>query len=42
MREHEYTRHDDKAPFWLAPKGDDSRFDFYVAMNGRHDWCDLE
>ena len=21
----------------LAPKGDDGRFDFYVAVNGRHD-----
>jgi hypothetical protein len=26
----------------LAPKGDDGRFDFSVAMNGRNDWRDLE
>ena len=25
-----------------APKRDDGRFDFYVAMNGRNDWHDLE
>ena len=27
---------------WLAPEGDDGRFDIYVAMNGRSDWHDLE
>jgi hypothetical protein len=26
----------------FLPKGDDGRFDFYVAMNGRDDWQDLE
>ena len=38
----EYIRHDDKAGFRLAPKGDDGRFDFYVAVNVRNDWRDLE
>jgi hypothetical protein len=33
---------DDKAASRLAPKGDDGRFDFYVAMNGRNDRLDLE
>jgi hypothetical protein len=33
---------DDKAAARLAPKGDDGRFDLYVAMNGRNDWHDLE
>ena len=42
MRDHECIRHDDKAASRLAPKGDDGRFDFYVAMNGRNDWHDLE
>ena len=28
-------RLDDKAASRLAPKGDDGRFDLYVAMNGR-------
>ena len=41
MRGRESTR-DDKAAARLAPKGDDPRFDLYVAMNGRHDWRDLE
>jgi hypothetical protein len=27
---------------FLAPKGDDGGFDFYVATNGRSDWLDLE
>jgi hypothetical protein len=35
-------RQDDKAASWLVPKGDDGRFDFYVAMNRRNDWHDLE
>jgi len=26
----------------LAPKVHDGRFDFYVAMNGRSDWRDIE
>jgi hypothetical protein len=42
MRDHESTRHDDKAASRLARKGDDGRFDLYVAMNGRDDWHDLE
>jgi hypothetical protein len=42
MREHENIWHDDKAAFRLAPKGDDGRFYIYVAVNGRHDWHDLE
>jgi hypothetical protein len=42
MRGREHTRHDDKAASRLAPKCVDGRFDFYVAMNGRHDWLDLE
>jgi hypothetical protein len=42
MRAQEYIRHDDKAASWLAPKGGEGRFDFYVAMNGLNDWHDLE
>ena len=42
MREREYIRHGDKADSRLAPKGDDGRFDLYVAMNRRNDWLDLE
>jgi hypothetical protein len=42
MRDHEWIRHDNKAPSRLAPKGDDGRFDLYVAMNGRNDRLDLE
>jgi hypothetical protein len=30
------TRGDDKTSSWLAPKGVDGLFDFYVAMNGRN------
>ena len=37
MRNREYIRHDDEATSRLAPKGDDGRFDFSVAMNGRND-----
>jgi hypothetical protein len=33
MRPHESIRHDDKTASRLAPKGDDGRFDLYVAMN---------
>jgi hypothetical protein len=42
MRDREYIRDDDKAASRLAPKGDDGRFDVYVAVNGRSDWRDLE
>jgi hypothetical protein len=28
----------DKAASRLAPEGNDGRFDFFVAMNGRNDW----
>jgi hypothetical protein len=42
MRIREHIRHDDKAASRLALKGDDGPFDFYVAMNGRNDWLDLE
>jgi hypothetical protein len=42
MRERERIGHDDKAASRLAPKGDDGRFDFYVAVNGRNGWLDLE
>jgi hypothetical protein len=42
MRDREYIRHNDKATSGLAAKGDDGRFDFSVAMNGRCDWHDLE
>ena len=42
MHGRECIRHDDKAASWLAPKGDDGRFDFYVVMNVRNDWRDLE
>jgi hypothetical protein len=37
MCERECGRRDDKAASRLAPKGDDGRFDLYVAMNGRRD-----
>jgi hypothetical protein len=42
MRAHESTTQDDKATSRLAPEGNDSRFDFYVVMNGRGYWRDLE
>jgi hypothetical protein len=42
MRAREWIRRDDKAASWLAPKVHDGRFDFYVAMNGRSDWRDIE
>ena len=42
MRDREYFRDDDKPALRLAPKGDDGGVDFYVAMNGRNDWHDLE
>jgi hypothetical protein len=42
MSDHEYIRTDDEAASRLAPKVDDDRFDFYVAMNGGKDRHDLE
>ena len=42
MHARECIRQDYKAASRLAPKGDDGRFDLYVAMNGRNDWHDLE
>jgi hypothetical protein len=42
MRHRECIWHDDKAASRLAPKGDDGRFHFYVAMNVRNDQLDLE
>ena len=42
MHVHERIRCDDKAASRFALKGDDGRFDFCVAMNGRNDWHDLE
>jgi hypothetical protein len=42
MQDRECIRHDDKAASRLAAKGDDGRFDFYVSVNGRSDWHDLE
>ena len=42
MRGHERIRNDDKAASRLAPKGDDGRFDFCVAVNECSDWHDLE
>jgi hypothetical protein len=42
MRDQERIRHDDKAASRLTPKGRNGRFDFYVAMNRRNDWHDLE
>ena len=38
----EHIRQDDKAASRLAPKGNDGRFDFCVAMNLRNDGHDLE
>src|SRR5215471_7547552 len=42
MHGREYIRYDDKAASGLMPKGDDGHFNFYVAMNGRTDWHNLE
>ena len=42
MCERESTRYGEKPASRLAPKGDNGRFDFYVAMNGRNDWRELE
>jgi hypothetical protein len=42
MRPRECIRVDDKAASRLAPKGDEGRFDFCVAMNGRNDRLNLE
>jgi hypothetical protein len=41
MRDHEYIPYDNKAASRLPPKGDDGRFDFYIAANGHNDWHDL-
>jgi hypothetical protein len=35
MHIREHIRHNDKAASRRAPKGDDGRFDFYIAANGR-------
>jgi hypothetical protein len=35
MHAHESIRHDHKAASRLAPKGDDGRFDLYVAVAPR-------
>jgi hypothetical protein len=37
MRERKSIRDENNAASRLAPKGDDGRFHFYVAMNGRSD-----
>jgi hypothetical protein len=42
MRGRECARRHDKAATWLAPKGIDGRFNFYVTMNGCNQWHDLE
>ena len=42
MPDRECIPYGDKAASRLAPKGDDGRFDLYVAMNGRNDRLDLE
>jgi hypothetical protein len=42
MHIHKHLRHDDKTASRLARKGRNGRFDFYVAMNERRDWLDLE
>jgi hypothetical protein len=42
MNGRERIRHDEKAASRFAPKGDDSHFDLYVAVNGRSGRRDLE
>jgi hypothetical protein len=42
MPDRECLPKDDKTASRLAPNADDGRFDFCVAMNGRHDQLDLE
>ena len=42
MLDRESIRQDDKPASRLAPKGNDGRLDFYVAVNRRNDWHDLE
>jgi hypothetical protein len=42
MHYHEHIPHNNKAASRLAPKVVDGRFDLCAAMNGRHDWHDLE
>src|SRR6516162_1288989 len=38
MRDREQIANDDKAASRLAPKAEDGRFEFYLAMNGRNAW----
>ena len=42
MRDQECIRYDDKTASRRAPEGGDGGFYFYVAMNGRSDWHELE
>ena len=42
MRRRKTIRDEEEASSRLAPKGDDGRFDFCVAMNGCSDWLYLE
>ena len=42
MHGHEYIHQDDKAASRLASKGDDGRFDLYIAVNACNDRFDLE
>ena len=42
MHVREQIRQDDEAASRLASKGRDGHFDLCVAMNGRHDWHELE
>jgi hypothetical protein len=42
MHDHECIRQDDNATSRLAPEGRDGRFEFYIAVNRRNDWLDLE
>jgi hypothetical protein len=42
LRGREQIGNDDKAASRLAPKAEDGRFEFYLAMNGRNAWHDFE
>jgi hypothetical protein len=42
MHGREYFRYDDNAASRLAPKSGGGRFNFYVAVNERSHWFDLE
>jgi hypothetical protein len=42
MHLREHIGQDEEAASRLAPKGDDSRFNFSIAMNGRSDWYYFE